>query len=215
MLKKYLIKGTVVALLLLMILSGKMVYLQRSHYKAGEQYSAAENWKLAIREYDRAMHFYAPFSPYIEKSATRLWQLGDMFEKQGKPDWALIAYSSIRSSFYASRSLYTPGQQWIRKCDEKIADVNVQLLIKDGTIKPEEADAEKKRYLYVMKVDKAPDPFWSFLMATGFLGWIGSVLFFIFRGLTDNGMVNKKASLYGVVSFSITFIVWIIALVKA
>ena len=215
MLKKYLIKGTVIAVLFLMILTVRMLYLQRSHYMAGERYSASENWKLAIREYDLAMHFYAPLSPYIDKSATRLWQLGDMFEKQERLDWAIIAYSSIRSSFYASRSLYTPGKQWIRKCDEKIADLNVQLLIKDGSIKPEEAAAEKKRYLYVMNVDKAPDPFWSFLMATGFVGWIGSVGFFIFRGFTDKGMVNKKALLYGVVSFSITFIVWIIALVKA
>ena len=215
MLKKYLIRSIFFALLFSMILSGRMIYLQRSHYMAGERYYASEDWKLAIREYDLAMHFYAPLSPYIDKSATRLWQLGGMFEKQGKLDWAIIAYSSIRSSFYASRSLYTPGKQWIRKCDEKIADLNVQLLIKDGSIKPEEADAEKKRYLHVMKVDKAPAPLWSFLMATGFLGWIGSVLFLIFRGFTDKGMFNNKALLYGGVSFSITFIVWIIALVKA
>ncbi len=83
-----------------------------------------------------------------------------MYERDGKLDWANIAYSSIRSSFYSSRSLFTPGRDWINKCDDKIADLNVKMLIKDGSIKTEEADAEKKKHLYVMKVDRAPNPVW-------------------------------------------------------
>lgn len=215
MLKKYLIKGLFIVILFLLLVGGRVVYLQRSHFMAAEKYYSEANWKLAIREYDTAMHFYTPWSPYIERAAKKLWQIGEMFEKQNRLDWANIAYSSIRSSFYSSRSLYTPGKYWINKCDDKIADLNVKMLIKDGSIKTEEADAEKKKHLYVMKVDRAPDPFWSILVEIGLLGWIGSVIFIIFKGLSINGEINKKFILYGVLSFLLTFTIWVAALLKA
>ena len=63
-----------------------------------------------------------------KKICQQLWQIGDMFEHQKQPDWALLAYSSIRSSFYASRSFYTPGKDWINRCDEKIAGINVAVI---------------------------------------------------------------------------------------
>jgi hypothetical protein len=213
--RKYLVKGLVIIVLFLLAVSGRMIYLQRIHFMTAEKYYSESNWKLAIREYDRAMHFYTPLSPYIEKSAEKLWQIGEMFEKQDKPDWAHIAYSSIRSSFYASRSLYTPGKSWIRKCDDKIADLNVEMLISEGSVNPGEAGAEKKKHLYVMKVDRAPAPFWSLLAEIGFFGWLGSVLFIIFKGFSDDGKIDKRGLLYGLLSFSVTFTLWIGALLKA
>jgi hypothetical protein len=182
---------------------------------AAETYYQKADWKLAIREYDIAMHFYTPWSPYVQKSAERLWQIGEIFENGNKPDWAVIAYSSIRSSFYASRSFYTPGKDWIKRCDEKIADLNVKMLIQEGSLKPGDADSEKKKYLHVLRVDRAPDPFWSVLAETGFLGWIGSILFIIFKGFDDNGRIQKINALTGLIFFCITFFLWAAALLKA
>ena len=215
MLKKYLIKGLFVILFFLVLVGGRSFHLQRSHFMAAEKYYTEANWKLAIREYDTAMHFYTPWSSYIEKSAKKLWQIGEMFEKQGRLDWANIAYSSIRSSFYSSRSLYTPGKLWINKCDEKIADLNVKMLIKEGALKLEEADAEKMKHLYVMKVDRAPGPFWSILVEIGFFGWIGSVVLIIFKGFSDNGKIHKKFALYSALSFLLSFTIWVVASLKA
>jgi len=215
MLKKYLIKGLLVILFFLVLVAGRSFYLQKSHFMDAEKYYNEANWKLAIREYDTAMHFYTPWSPYIEKSAEKLWQIGEMFETQGRFDWANIAYSSIRSSFYSSRSLYTPGKHWINRCDDKIADLNVKMLIKEGSLNLEEADAEKMKHLYVMKVDRAPGPFWSILVEIGFFGWLGSVVLIIFKGFSDNGKMHKKFALYGVLSFLLSFSIWIVALLKA
>jgi hypothetical protein len=214
MLRKYLIKGLLVVILFLLVVGVRVTYLQRSHYVAAEKYYKEANWKFAIREYDLAMHFYTPWGPYIERSAEKLWQVGEMFEKQDKLDWANIAYSSIRSSFYASRSLYTPGREWIEKCNDKIADLSVRMLVSEGSIKPEAAAAEKKKYLYVLTVGRAPDPFWSVLVEIGFFGWVGSVVFLIFKGFSDDGKI-KKASVYGIVSFLLTFGLWVVALLKA
>jgi len=214
MLKKYLIKGFLLVVLFMLLVGVKAFYLQRSHFLAAEKYYAEANWKLAIREYDTAMHFYTPWSPYIEKSALKLWEIGEMFEKENKLDWANIAYSSIRSSFYASRSLYTPGKDWINKCDEKIADLNVKMLVQDGSILPKDADAEKAKHLYVMKVDRAPKPLRALLVVASFLGWIGSVLFIIFKGFHDDGRINRRLLLSGSASLICTFVIWIIAMLN-
>lgn len=215
MLKKYLISGFFIFMLFLMLVGGRVFCLQRSHFITAEKYYNEANWKLAIREYDNTMHFFTPWSPYIDRSAKKLWMIGEMFEKQERLDWANIAYSSIRSSFYSSRSAYTPGKDWINKCDDKIADLNVKMLIKDGSIKPEEADAEKKKHLYVMKVDRAPNPFWSMLVEISFLGWVASIIFLIFKGLDDIGKIRGKVALYGVLFFIFSFAIWVVSLLKA
>jgi hypothetical protein len=64
---------------------------------------------------------YIPFHPTIEKAAQRLWQIGENNEKLGDINRALITYRSLRSSFYADHWLVTPGQDWIKRCDKKIA----------------------------------------------------------------------------------------------
>jgi len=215
MLKRYLIKGLLIFAIFLLLVAGKVFYLQRSHFITGENFYREANWKAAIREYDFAMHFYMPWSPYIEKSARRLWQMGEMFERQNKLDWAVIPYSSIRSSFYASRSLFTPGKPWINKCDEKLADLNVKMLIKEGSLKAEEAGAEKTKFLHAMRVDKAPNPLWSVLMGMSFFAWIGSIIFIIVKGFSNDGTLRSRASFYGMASFSIAFILWVVALLKA
>ncbi|MDA8105312.1 MAG: hypothetical protein M0Z71_07995 [Nitrospiraceae bacterium] len=215
MLKRYLVKGLLFIIVFLFLTGAKVLYMERSHFTAAEKYYAASNWKLAIREYDAALHFYFPGSPYVGKSAERLWQIGEMFEKADKPDWAILAYSSIRSSFYASRSLYTPGKEWIARCDDKIAALDVQMLVKEGSLKPEESEAEKKKLLYVMKVDRAPDPVWSILVETSFFGWILSVLYTIWKAFDHTGKLRKRSALYGLLFFVATFGLWVISLLKA
>lgn len=236
--KQYLIKGLVLILLLLSGIWARVFYLQRNHFLEAEKYytmarqlseeikgnptvSEKEEirllqlWKLAIREYDTAMHFYAPLSPYIQRAAKRLWQIGEMFEEEGRLDWANIAYSSIRSSFYSARSLYTPGVDWINRCDEKIADLNTRMLIEDGSIKAEDSDVERKKHLYVLKVDRAPHPFWSILVIFSFIWWVSSIILTAYKGINSDATLRLKRIAYGVLSFTAAFILWIISLLKA
>jgi len=202
-------KTGLVILIIFSVLVLRVLYLQISHYLEGEEYLAQKNYKLAMREFDTSMHFYLPFSPYIERSKERLWAIGEHFEKEGKPDWALLAYSSIRSAFYASRSLYTPGKDEIKRCDEKIASLNVKILLSEGSIKEEDSEAEKEKHLYVMRTDRSPEPLWAILVELGFFGWIGSVIYTIYR------FDSRKNILYGAVSFGVFFILWIFSLLNA
>ncbi len=214
MLKNYLIKGLITAAIVFILIFGKVFFMQRDHYLQAEGYFATD-LKLAILEYDAAMHNYTPWSPYIYKSAEKLWQIGELLEKKGQPDLARMAYSSIRSSFYASRSLYTPGKEWIEKCDDKIASLNVDQLIREGTIKPGEAEAEKKKHLFVMRTDRAPDPAGAALLEFGFFGWVASIVFFIIKGFDEEGRIKLRPALYGMGFFICSFAVWVIAALKA
>ena len=215
MLRKYLVKGMLFIFLFLLLTGARVLYLERAHFMAAEKFNAASNWKLAIREYDAALHFYFPGSPYVDKSAERLWRIGEMFEKAEKPEWAVLAYSSIRSSFYASRSLYTPGKEWIGRCDDKIAALDVKILVNEGSLAPEQSEAEKEKLLYVMRINRAPAPAWAFLAELGFLGWIVSVLFIIWKAFDERGKPVERQPLYGLVSFVLTFALWVVSLLKA
>lgn len=213
--KKYLINGLIGCVIFVVLIWGKVLYMQRGHYVKAEEYYKKAEWKLAIREYDLAMHAYTPWSPYIEKSAERLWTIGRMFEKKNKPYWALNAYYAIRSSLYASRSLFTPGRDWIENCENKIADLDVKILIGEGNLKKEDADIEKAKLLHVMRADRAPVPIWAVLVDASFFGWIASVIFMIFRGFDETGRLRFRQALYGIFFFVASFAVWIISLYKA
>jgi hypothetical protein len=89
------------------------------------------------------------------------------------------------------------------------------LLIRDGSIKPAEADAEKQKQLYVLKVDRAPDPLWAVLVEAGLWGWIASVIFIIVKGMDFHGKPVRRFALYGFLSFVLTFTLWIVAMIKA
>lgn len=213
--KKYLIEGLIACGILVLIIWGKVLYMQRIHFINAENYYRAAQWKLAIREYDDVMHAYSPLSPYVEKSAHRLWDMGKMFEKEDKPMWAVDAFSAIRSSFFASRSFYTPGKGWIEKCDDEIALLDVKMLIKDGSLKPENAASERAKLLYVMKVDRAPAPGWTVVAEACFFGWVVSILLIIFRGFDEGGRLRSRQAVYGLLSFAMFFAVWILSLLKA
>jgi tetratricopeptide (TPR) repeat protein len=113
----------IAAAISLILIWANIQYRQWSQYTTGEQALKRGDVIAAISAYDAAIHMYTPFSPLIERSAERLWQLGQAFEQRGERERALLAYRSLRSSFYAVRWLVSPGTGWIAKCDTRIASL--------------------------------------------------------------------------------------------
>jgi hypothetical protein len=95
----------------------------RAQFQAGEDAFARGDFTGAVAGYESAIHMYLPFHPTIERAAQQLWQLAALSERQGDVTRALIAYRALRSSFYATRWLTTPGKGWIDRCDRKIAQL--------------------------------------------------------------------------------------------
>ncbi|HJV36703.1 hypothetical protein [Geomonas sp.] len=111
----------VAAIISLLLLWGATLYRQHVQYEKGEQGMRAGNYPAAVAGYESAIHMYTPGSPLVESSAQKLWGLGQAMEGGGDVKGALIAYRTLRSSFYAIAWIYSPGTEWIAKCDAKIA----------------------------------------------------------------------------------------------
>jgi len=110
----------IIVLSMLLFLAGTWWRMQ-SQFQLGEEAFAKGDFTGALAGYESAIHMYVPFHPTIDKAAQRLWQLGEIAERQGDIDRALIAYRALRSAFYADLWLWQPGKDWIRRCDRKIA----------------------------------------------------------------------------------------------
>ncbi len=111
------------ALISLLLIWGTTWYRQTVQFARGEAAQAAGDTIAAIAGYEAALHMYTPGSPLNERAAERLWSVGEAMEKSGDFDRALIAYRSLRSSWYAVRWLIQPGEEWIARCDRKIAEL--------------------------------------------------------------------------------------------
>ena len=109
------------ALICLVLIWGNTLYRQHVQFDKGEKGLAAGDFLAAVAGYESAIHMYTPGSSLVERSAKRLWELGEMAERRGDVARALIAYRSLRSSYYAVAGIYAPGKEWIKRCEVRIA----------------------------------------------------------------------------------------------
>lgn len=112
---------TVIVIISLLMFLGSTWWRMSSQFSRGEAALLKGDFAGAVAGYESALHMYIPYHPTIEKAAEKLWQIGETNERLGDVTRALIAYRSLRSSFYADHWLATPGKFWIAKCDKKIA----------------------------------------------------------------------------------------------
>jgi tetratricopeptide (TPR) repeat protein len=118
--KSAIANGIVIILVSLLMLFASTWWRMNSQFSQGEAALRRGDFTGAVAGYESALHMFIPSHPTIGKAAERLWQLGESNERQGDVNRALIAYRSLRSSFYADHWLVTPGRAWIEKCDKKI-----------------------------------------------------------------------------------------------
>jgi hypothetical protein len=112
-----------IALLAVLLIWGNTWFRQWRQFNKGEEALAGNDVIAAIAGYESAIHMYTPLSPLVERSAEKLWEIARSSEAGGEQERALIAFRSLRSSFYAVASLYQPGKVWIARSDAKIAEL--------------------------------------------------------------------------------------------
>jgi len=118
--KTILVNAVFIAAISIVLFAAATQFRQWSQYNRGEQALAALDHINAIAGFESAIHMYTPFSPLIERSAKKLWAIGQELETKGESEKALIAYRALRSAFYSTHGLTKPGMNWIALCDEKI-----------------------------------------------------------------------------------------------
>lgn len=200
--------------MLLMVIV-KVYYRSFDEFKKGEEAFTNLNLSEAITHFERSIHWYTPFNKYVADSAKRLWEIGEKAEKQNDTQLALLAYRSLRSSFYAVRSFYTPYKEWINKCDEKISSLVASQDTPFESEKKKSFDQRKAEALKILKTDRAPHVGWSIFLEIGFVGWVTCTIMFILKVFTgEKGFKGRKALFWG--PFIILFYaMWIIGMMKA
>ena len=115
------INAIAIALISLLLFLAGTWWRMNEQFRQGEAAFQRGDFIAAVAGYESAIHMYIPLHPTVEQAAQRLWTLGEGSERLGDISRALVAYRALRSSWYADRWLVTPGQEWINRCDQKIA----------------------------------------------------------------------------------------------
>ncbi len=184
-------------------------------YIKGEALFAEEQYIRAITYFDRAMHWYTPFNPYVKRSAECLWEISKKAEKSGDYILARIAIESIRNSYYGSRSFYTPGKKWIIKCEQRISSIirnhDDKIFLNSSLDSKEQSD-----YL-IATVYNDPDIFWTIVLEIGLFGWIvatiGFIYFVVNKGIKPDIYIYKHWFWISVVC--ICYGIWILGMIRA
>ncbi len=205
---------TAVTVILLIMVWVRVFYGSMQACQEGETYLKANQYIKAITFFDRSIHWYTPFNPYVDKSAERLWEISKDAQKRGDIRLALIAAKTIRRGFVAARSFYTPGKDWIEKCDLRIYEL---LKIEQGR-KGELAMGEiEKVSVFENPQVKGPDILWSIILLICLLGWIGSVIGFIMSGFRASYKTSllSLSNLKWIVLWAVFFAIWVVGMMKA
>lgn len=116
----------VVAFISVALFWGNALYRQYVQFDKGEKGTASGDFPAAVAGYEAAIHMYTPGSSVVPRAAQKLWEIGQMAEANHDTARALIAYRALRSSFYAVAGICSPGQDWIQRCDARIAALVAQ-----------------------------------------------------------------------------------------
>ena len=196
------VKAASVAVLLLLILWGRVFYGSMQDYKTGEALLKENQIIRAITYFDRSLHWYAPVNPYVERSVKRLWEIGERAEREKDTRLARIAYESIRNGFYGASHVFRPGQDWIQRAESKIHALSA--------LQGRGGPAPSKK-------DPQPDVLWSVVVVIGLVGWIGSLVGFgscVFRNKEGSKGVTRKSILW-IVASAMCFGLWILGMAFA
>ena len=174
-----------------------------------EEHLAKKELSMAVTHYERALHWFLPISQTPYQAAEKLWGIAEDQQAENQYVEALKTYRILRSAFYSVRSFYTPGENWIHLCNEKIAHLMALNFI-ESQVKPKITIAEKKsQYLVLLEADRPPFTFPSVMNEIGFFGWVSSILLFIFKAFSREGRLNMRPAILFVSTFLFFYSIWI------
>lgn len=193
----------------------KVYISSKEAYETAEAAFSQADYPEAIIHYERAILWYLPVGGSVDRAAAQLWTVAEILETDDKP-LALEAYRSLRSAFYATRSFYTPGQDWIDRANPKIARLMAEETNYSEADRQKSLDQKTEEALAILQRPMKPDPFWSIMLEIGFLGWVSGTLIFIWRAFREGGtqIIVKRGLFWGSLVV-LSYALWIIGMMKA
>lgn len=180
-------------------------------YEEGERSLAAKEYIRAITSFDRAIHWYAPLNPYVERAAKRLWEISEQGERDGDRRLSLLAVRTIEFGFRGAGGLYQPGKEWIERCRER-----EESLERPEWGKETKGPAVQEREPPGPHETRGPRVLWTLILEIGLVGWIGTVSCFLL-GLKKHAgkKVFGRGALWWGGLFILSYCLWIIGMMKA
>lgn len=202
------------SVVLFLVIAAKVYFSSRGEFRLAEGALSNGEYREAITHYERAILWYLPIGGFVDASAQGLWDIGVMFEEEDKK-LSLETYRTLRSSFYATRSFYTPGEQWIDRTNKKIALLMAQEPPYSEEDKKKSVEQRRKEALAILERPMKPNPAWSIILEIGFWGWVSGTFLFIFRSFgPDYKIIPRQGIFWGGVVI-LFYAMWIIGMMKA
>ena len=197
--------GLCVAALALAMVWARTFYGAYHCCRKGDRHLREGRYVRAVTYYDRALHWYSPFNPYVQKSAARLWEIGLTAERKGDIRLALISYRTLRRGFHAAANVFLPGKKWIKRCDMKITAFSSR-----------HENGWTARTSLPTQRFPVPDVFWSLVVEAGFLGWIGCLIVLILRLMGAEKSVRYSRAPVAWGGLAVVFFgLWILGMMRA
>ncbi|MBI2877405.1 MAG: hypothetical protein HYY20_11030 [Candidatus Tectomicrobia bacterium] len=200
---------------ILLTLYSKVYLSSRSEYRQAVEASQRQEVKAAITHYQRSIQWYAPGNGYVAHSAQGLWEIGRRAEGRDDRELALEAYRALRSGILSTRSLYTPHAGWVERCNERIAALEAARKPVYSIDQGKSLAQRKAERLQLLRKTHAPNPFWSFVLEVGFLGWIGGAVGFIFQAITEEGALHRRKALAWGGLVAVCYALWVVGMTLA
>ncbi|MDY6861420.1 MAG: hypothetical protein SV062_00355 [Thermodesulfobacteriota bacterium] len=217
--KKIILITVMCLLFIISLISAKVYFACKKEFLLAIEEKDNNNSQKALVHLKKALLWYLPKSPYYQKSVKKILEIARESEEKN-PESALGIYRELRGSLYASRSLYTPYKDVIKKCNEKIAEIIAGLPPSNKEDVQKSKLLRKKEALAILEKESSPSILWSSVMGAGFLGWVGFTIYFIiiFFNYSDRSCPIKiriKKTRYLIISGIIFYSLWIIGLINA
>jgi hypothetical protein len=183
----------------------KNLYYQDRYYNTAKQ----QDGIAKVKAYEKVILSYVPFSPLGSKAVEELYIYCHTFKKD---DERLYCLETLRTSIYQIQNPITrPYIEYLEKINPEIAKLRALESINWEYSSYTMADYEKlyNAQMQVLNYDNKPSDFWSFIVVLSLIGWISSVLLFIWKA--NN---TKQILLYSLM-FIAFFSLWIVSLYKA
>jgi hypothetical protein len=186
----------------------KVVWNAQDEWNRAEALSATDPIR-AMEHYEHVIHWHVPFLSLSDDAAEKMWAYAEDREQQGDTEQALNTYRVLRGAFYAARSLYTPGKDWIIRCNEKIAALMAAKPAYSEAERKKSFEERKSKNLELLSREKSPHAEWALLTEIGFWGWMTCVFIFIFKAFTPAGAFLARPALYWAGGWGVCYALWV------
>ncbi|MBW2308463.1 MAG: hypothetical protein JRG73_16175 [Deltaproteobacteria bacterium] len=196
-------------LILAAIIWGHALWKSRQEWLLGVNARQQNRWEEAALYFQRAILWYAPGNGYVFRAAEDLWRLSVEAEQAGRTEEALNGYRALRGAFYACRSVYVPGREWIDRCNQKIALLMSEQVNPLFSEKVKTKEQRRRDRLALLQAPARPREPWAVAASVGFAGWIIASAGFILQGLNPAGGFQGRRAVLWSSLFFLCYAIWL------